>query len=57
MKAVYVNNASANGQWSYFIYYYDLLNHTFYINDLDSPCDNWRTSAIKYHRAHRKFGI
>ena len=46
MKAVYVQNANATGRWSYFIYHYDLLNHTFYINDLDSPCDNWRTSAI-----------
>ena len=46
MKAVYVQNTNATGQWSYFIYHYDLLNHTFYINDLDSPCDNWRASAI-----------
>ena len=46
MKAVYVQNTNATGRWSYFIYHYDLLNHAFYINDLDSPCDNWRASAI-----------
>lgn len=45
-KAVYVSKSMISWKWTYFIYYYDLLNHTFYINDLDSPCDNGRTSAI-----------
>lgn len=45
MKAVYVSNSTSTWEWTYFIYYYDLLNHTFYINDLDNLC-NYRTSAI-----------
>ena len=36
MKAVYINNITGKWQWEYCIYYYDELNHSFYINGLDS---------------------
>lgn len=45
MKAVYISNSTASWEWTYFTYYYDLLNHSFYINDLDNFC-NYRTCAI-----------
>ena len=45
MKAVYVANSTLNNEWTYFVYYYDFLNHTFYINDLDNIW-NFRKSAI-----------
>lgn len=45
MKAVYVANSTINWEWTYFVYYYDFLNHTFYINDLDNIW-NFRKSAI-----------
>ena len=45
MKAVYVDNSTLTGEWTYFVYYYDFLNHTFYINDLDNTW-NFRKSAI-----------
>jgi hypothetical protein len=35
LKAVYIENSFYIGEETYFIYYYDVLNHTFYINDLD----------------------
>lgn len=46
IKAVHVPNATASGEWSYFVYYYDIFTHTYYINDLDNFCNNERTSAI-----------
>lgn len=44
MKSIYIENSLFWKQWTYFIYYHDLVNHTFYINDLD--CKENRTSAI-----------
>lgn len=46
LKAVYIDNSTANWRGSYFIYYYDLLNHTFYIDDLPWIGTEYRTSAI-----------
>ena len=45
MKAVYISDSTATWQWTYFIYYYDLLNHTFYINNIDNFW-NYNTGAI-----------
>ncbi len=44
IKAVYVPDSLSSWWWDYFIYYYDLFSHTFYINDIDRK-EN-RTSAI-----------
>ena len=46
IKAVYVSNFIKNKQWVYFIYYYDIFTHTFYINDIDKLYSETRTSAI-----------
>lgn len=46
LKAVFIENSSHAEDWTYFIYYYDVLNHTFYINDLDYLWTENRTSAI-----------
>lgn len=46
IKAVYVLNSIANIEWTYFVYYYDIFTHTFYINDIDKLCSETRTSAI-----------
>jgi len=46
LRAIYIPNTVLWWHGSYFIYYYDLLNHTFYINDLDYICKENRTSAI-----------
>lgn len=46
IKAVYVPNSTASSSGTYFVYYYDLFTHTFYINDIDTPSDNLRASAI-----------
>ena len=45
-KAVYVPNAVMWAKWTYFIYYYDLIHHTFYINDIEWPCIDERVSVI-----------
>ena len=34
-KAVYIPDSIIGNDGTYYIYYYDLVNHTFYINDLD----------------------
>lgn len=46
-KAVYIENSIDWDKWAYFIYYYDLVNNAFYINDLDSDWTKNRTSAKK----------
>jgi len=46
IKAVYVPNSTSTWEWSYFIYYYDIFTHTFFISDLDNYCNNTRTKAI-----------
>ena len=46
MKAVFIENSLYPTEWAYFIYYYDLVNHTFYINDLYYLWTKYRTSAI-----------
>lgn len=46
IKAVYVPNSTSDKTGSYFVYYYDLLTHSFYINDLDNLCNNTRSKAI-----------
>lgn len=35
LKAIFIEKSSDAGVGTYFIYYYDVLNHTFYINDLN----------------------
>jgi len=45
IKAVYVENSTWNGEWTYFVYCYDLVHHTFYINDLDKCINQYRTSV------------
>lgn len=56
IKAVYVPNSTSDGEWTYFVYYYDIFAHTFYINDIDNTCSN-RTSAINIieHIANEAF--
>jgi len=44
IKAVFIENSAKHSKGSYFIYYYDSLKHTFYINDLDN--NTQRASAI-----------
>ncbi len=46
IKAVYVPYALLWNKWTYFLYYFDLVNNTFYIDDLDWAWREWRTSAI-----------
>jgi len=46
LKAVFIENSIYEKEWRYFIYYYDMLNHTFYINDLDYLWAENRTRAI-----------
>lgn len=46
LKAIFIDNAFVWWKWAYFIYYYDMLNNTFYINDLDYPWTENRISAI-----------
>lgn len=44
IKAVFVPNSTSLWKWTYYIYYYDIFTHTFYINDIDKTTS--RTSAI-----------
>lgn len=46
LKTVYIENAIFWTEWAYFIYYYDTLHNAFYINDLNYPWTENRTSAI-----------
>ena len=46
LKAIFVENSYYGWEGTYFIYYYDVINNTFYINDLDYPWTENRTSAI-----------
>lgn len=46
VKAIYLENSTKSWNGAYYIYYYDSLNHTFYINDLDSSSYSDRLSAI-----------
>ena len=46
LKVVFIENSIYEKEWRYFIYYYDMLNHTFYINDLDYLWAENRTRAI-----------
>ena len=47
IKAVYVPNATASPwEWAYYIYYYDIYTHSFFINDVDDLCNNYRTKAL-----------
>lgn len=48
LKAVYIPNCTASWEWTYYIYYYDAIQHTFYINDLDYPVLGQRASAMDY---------
>ena len=45
-KAIYIPDTIIWDEWTYYIYYYDLVNHTFYFNDIDWPCKQQRPSAI-----------
>lgn len=44
IKAVFIENLIWK-EWTYYIYYYDIKNNTFYINDLDYLWTQNRTSA------------
>lgn len=46
IKAVYVPNTLMSTDWAYYLYYYDLLKNTFYINDIDKLWNEHRASAI-----------
>jgi len=46
IKAVYVPFSLLWNKGTYFLYYYDLVNNTFYIDDLDWRWREWRSSAI-----------
>jgi hypothetical protein len=46
LKAIFIENSLFWEEWAYFIYHYDILHHTFYINDLDYLWTKNRTSAI-----------
>lgn len=46
LKAVFIKNSFFWWEGAYFIYYYDMINNTFYINDLNYPWTENRTSAI-----------
>ena len=47
IKAVYIDNATSEpNKGAYFVYYYDIYSHSFYINDIDNLCNNTRTRAL-----------
>lgn len=46
IKAIYVPNSILWDKWTYYLYYYNFLTNTFYINDLDCIGQMWRASAI-----------
>lgn len=46
IKAVYITNSLIWYKWTYFLYYYDLVNNTFYVDDLNWLWREWRSSAI-----------
>ena len=46
LKAIFIENAFFSKEWAYFIYYYDLKSNTYYVNDLNYPWTENRTSAI-----------
>lgn len=45
VKAVYFSNPNSKKQGAYYIYYYDLFNHSFYFNDIDNLCIDTRLSV------------
>ena len=45
-SAVFIENSYFWWEWTYFIYHYDSLKNIFYINDLNYPWTENRTSAI-----------
>jgi len=45
-SAIFIENPLYWKEWAYFIYHYDTLNNVFYINDLNYPWTEHRTSAI-----------
>ena len=46
IKAVYIKDSVLWWKGAYYLYYYDMVNNTFYINDLDYVWVIDRTSAI-----------
>ncbi len=46
VKAVYIPNSVVWWEGTYYLYFYDMVNNTFYINDLDYPWTQNRASAI-----------
>ncbi len=44
LKAVYLEKSDYLWWWNYFVYYYDVFTHSFYINDINR--EENRTSAI-----------
>jgi hypothetical protein len=46
IKAVFVPNSTVWGEWTYYLYYYDMVHNTFYVNDLDYVWVEDRASAI-----------
>ena len=46
LKAIFIENSLYWKERTYFIYHYDMVNNTFYINDLNYPWTENRASAI-----------
>ena len=46
IKAVYIPNSVMWWDGTYYLYYYDMVNNTFYVNDLDYIWTKDRASAI-----------
>jgi len=46
IQAVFVPKSVKGDEWTYYVYYYDFLKNTFYINDLDCTHQKWRASAL-----------
>lgn len=32
LRAIYIKNPKSKWKWTYYIYYYDMMNHCYYIN-------------------------
>lgn len=45
IKAVFVPNAVLWNKWAFYLYHYDFVTNTFYINDIDCIGQKWRASA------------
>jgi len=46
VKAIYIPSNTIGKRWAYYLYYYDWLKNTFYINGIDTFWKKYCTSAI-----------